>query len=77
MQQRQTPTHQNHSEAAKAVEPLITAKEGADRAAVSLRTWQAWTYGKKIPSVKIGRTRRWIWSDVKKALERFTIREVR
>ena len=56
---------------------LITIKEVAHNASVSIRTAQAWTYSKKIPSVKIGRVRRFRWVDVERALERFTIKEVR
>jgi hypothetical protein len=59
------------------LEPLGNGSDVAKMAKVSERTVQTWTYTRKIPSVKIGHTRRYNMAAVRKALARFTVEEVR
>ena len=59
------------------LEQLGTSSDVATMAKVSRRTVQEWTYTRKIPSLKIGHTRRYNLTAVRKALARFTVEEVR
>jgi excisionase family DNA binding protein len=58
------------------LEPLGDGSDVAKMAKVSERTVQTWTYSRKIPSIKIGRARRYNLDAVRKALAKFTIEEV-
>jgi excisionase family DNA binding protein len=57
-------------------ESLGDGSDVAKLAKVSERTVQTWTYSRKIPSIKIGRTRRYNMAAVQRALAKFTIEEV-
>jgi hypothetical protein len=58
------------------LEPLGTCSDVATMAKVSKRTIQSWTYTRKIPVIKVGRTTRYDLAAVRKALARFTVEEV-
>lgn len=47
---------------------FLTTRELAKRAKVTERTIQNWTADGIIPSLKIGRIRRYLWSEVRAAL---------
>lgn len=49
-------------------EELLTRKEIANRAKVSQRTVDNWIRREMIPSLKIGSSRRFLWSEVLPAL---------
>jgi excisionase family DNA binding protein len=59
------------------VEPLPTKRDIAKRYGVSRRTVDTWVASKLIPYLDLGhRTKRFIWADVERALERLKVKEV-
>ena len=55
----------------------ITKPQLAERLQVSLRSIDNYLKKKKIPVIRLGKSVRFRFSDVEKALERYTVREVR
>jgi excisionase family DNA binding protein len=66
------------NEALAGIEELPRKRDIAKRYGVSLRTVDRWVNERLIPYIDFGyRTKRFRWSDVEKAVDKLTVREVK